>query len=168
MTIASILQYAPPRLRQFFTGGPEMTIASALSATELAVRFRSTLQDSLNFPTGATGKVRGSRIYVRWGIGMMADGFAPAFYGRIDPTETGSRLIGRVSGDRFGQIFLGFWCGAIVLFAIVFVWTIFIPLGCYALLWTAEGLMWFGDTLHPDRTQKITNYLRQTCDQAAR
>ena len=144
-----------------------MMLESALSETELAERFRSTLQSRLNFPTGATGKVRGYRIYVRWGIGMVADGFPPVFHGRIDATETGSRLIGRVSVGRFERMFLGFWCGAIILFAIVFVWTIFIPLGCYALLWAADGMMRFGDTLYPDRGQKIANYLRQICDQTA-
>ena len=167
MTLGSLLKYAPPRLRQFLLGGPEWTFKSALSAIELADRFRSTLQSRLNFPTGPTGSVDDSQVSVRWGIGLMADGAAPVFHGRIEPEGTGSRLTGRVSGDGIARIFTGLSCGAILLFAIVFVWTIFIPLGCYALLWSIEGLFRLGDSLNPDRTQKICNYLRQTCDPKA-
>jgi hypothetical protein len=167
MTLAPILKYAPPRLRQFFVGGPELMFESALSDSELAGRFRETLQSGLAWPTGPTGYVLGSTIHVRWGTGTFSDGFAPVFHGRLDTTVTGSRLIGRVSSGRFAQIFIGFWCGAILLISIVFIWTIFMPLAGYGLLWAANGMMCFGDMLHPDRSQKIIEYLRQTSDPTA-
>lgn len=164
MSPASILKYAPPRLRQFFVGGPELVFESALSSSELAGRFRETLQNGLACPTGPTGYVVGSTIHVRWGTGVFCDASAPVFHGRIDTTATGSHLFGRVSSGRFDQIFIGFWCGAILLFSIVFIWTIIMPLAGYGLLWAANGMMCFGDMLYPDRSQKIAEYLRQTSD----
>ena len=47
-----------------------------------------------------------------------------------------------------------------IVFSVFFVWTIFLPLAGYGLLWVLNGIMAFGDLLLPERRGKILDHLR--------
>lgn len=163
MSSTSLWNYVPPKLRQLFVGGSELTFDSELSSNDLIERFRETLQSGLDLPTGTCGYARGSSIHIRWATGIWSDGFAPVFHGRVTTTPTGSRLVGRISSARSTQIITGLWCGAVLLISIVFIWTIFMPIAGFCLIWFANGVASMGDLVHPDRQEKIVAYINQTC-----
>ncbi|GEP45265.1 hypothetical protein BGE01nite_45560 [Brevifollis gellanilyticus] len=97
-------------------------------------------------------------------MGMFRDSFMPVFHGQVEATPEGSRIRGRMSHHLLVQIFHGFWCGALVLMALFFVWTIVMPLAAYGMLWIANGIMAVGDRAYPGREQKIESYLREVCE----
>ncbi len=47
------------------------------------------------------------------------------------------------------------WCGCIILFSIVMIWTIIIPLGGWGLLWMANGIISLGDHFSSDQRERI-------------
>lgn len=57
------------------------------------------------------------------------------FRGTVIPRGSGCVIIGRMSPDRFTQIFLFVWSFLLVLFGILTIWTIIVPLAAWGMLW---------------------------------
>lgn len=110
----------------------------------------------------ARGSVIGNTVRVRWKCTGLRDDFEPLFRGRVEAADVGSRIVGCMSHNRFIQCFVAVWCGFIVLFSLVMVWTVIIPLGGWGVLWLVNGLLSFGDHFYPGRQERILEHLR-TC-----
>ncbi|WP_395732243.1 hypothetical protein [Prosthecobacter sp.] len=149
-------QKLPPKIGSFFQDGPETIIESRLSPEQLLCCLRDSLNKVVSWNTGASrGSVIGFTLRIRWGSAFVSDSFEPLFRGRIEDAEGGSRIIGCMSHNRFVQAFMAAWCGCIILFSIVMVWTIIIPLGGWGLLWMANGIISLGDRFSSDRRERI-------------
>ncbi len=164
MNISRALSLLPPRLAAFFSRGSELRFHSETSQQELMERFRHGLRSGGWGSHGAAGYVLGDGIHIHWATGMFRDSFAPVFHGRVEAMATGSTITGRMAHNRMVQIFMGIWCGGLILISIIFIWTVFMPLAGYALLWGANGIMAIGDQLHPGRDQRILGFIQSTCD----
>ena len=165
--LSKILSRVPPKVRQFFSRKPVLEFRASCSREELIQRFRSRVKWRGFWGTGASGWVFRDGIHVGWATKLINDSFAPVFHGRIEADGTSSVLKGCMSHSRFAQVFMAIWCGANVLFSVVFVWTILVPLGGYAMLWILNGMMSIGDELHPGRDQKILDTIREACEMPA-
>lgn len=163
MPLSVLWKKFPPRLRQLFTGGPELVFDSRLPPSALIAGFRATFQPRLSFRSGACGWICGLKIHIGWTSGFTSDAFAPVFHGSLAETESGTRISGRIAVSRPTQAFMSVWCGGIILFSIASIWTIIFPLFGLGLLWCAEGMIRLGGTLQPGQQQKILDYISRTC-----
>lgn len=158
------VQWIPPRIRSFFSRRNEICLHSSASAEELLARCRSGVRSVSTRSHGASGYVFNSGIHVCWATGMFRDSFAPVFHGQIESAGGHSILRGYMSHNRFVKVFVGIWCGGVMLISLIFIWTIIMPLAGLGLLWAANGIMAIGDKLYPGREQMILQFLQTTCD----
>lgn len=153
-------QKLPPRIGRFLEDGPETMIESRLPPEQLLCCIRDSLNKVVSWNIGSSrGSVIGFTLRIPWGSAFVNDSFEPLFRGRIEEAEGGSRIIGCMSHNRFVQVFMAAWCGCIILFSIVMIWTIIIPLGGWGLLWMANGIISVGDHFSSDRRERILENL---------
>ena len=158
----------PPRLRSLLVGGEEISIESSLERTVLLDKIRQSMDGLLEFSERASGYTLGSTIRVGWRSSWFRrDAFEPVFYGHVQSSGSGSVIVGRISGSYFTRVFMWIWTGGIVLFSLVFIWTIIFPLAGWALLWVAEGIMALSDSSHPSRENRIVEHLRTVSQSGA-
>lgn len=156
-------QRVPPRIRSLFEDGPETVILSRLPPEQLL----HCIQDSLDKtfapgPGSARGSVIGSTIRIHWAVPWVRDGFEPLFRGKVEAADGGSQIIGCMSHNRFVQAFVAVWCGAVILFSVVLIWTIIMPLAGWGMLWLLSAMLSIGDHFAPDRRERILEHL-STC-----
>ena len=157
----SLWRLLPPKVCQFFEDGPETVILSRMPPEDLLYRIYASFGETFSMSSGsAQGSVIGSTIRVRWQCPNLRDAFEPLFRGRVEAAEGGSRIVGYMSHNRFVQGFMAFWCGAILLFSLLTVWTVIMPLSGWGLLWLANGLFSYGDHFYPGRRECIMEHLR--------
>lgn len=162
MPLSSFTSLFPPQLRRFLVGGEEIKIESALESSVLLDRVRKSMDGLLDLADGASGYTTGSFIHVGWSSSWFRrDGFAPMFHGQVQSLGTGSVISGKFSGGYVGRAFLWLWTGGIVLFSLLFIWTLIFPLAGWAMLWMAEGMICMGETSPQDREQSILQHLKK-------
>jgi hypothetical protein len=66
-------------------------------------------------------KVRGGRFRLfAQGPQYVQNSFVPLFYGRVEATTEGARIVGRFRMHLFVRVFMGVWFGGLTIMAIVF------------------------------------------------
>lgn len=138
-----------------------MVIESSLSSEELEQRIRVSLVRRQPFipAVGLCGRASNACIHVTWATGWFSDSFAPVFRGRIEGTACASRIVGHMTHHPIAQVFFDIWCAGLIFVAVLGVWTVIMPLGCWGLLWMANGMLAVGDQLYPNRRVDILNCL---------
>ncbi len=153
-------QKVPPKVRNFFEDEAETIIVSRLPPEQLVYCIRESLNTIVSLNLGsARGSVIGSTLRIRWGSVVVSDSFEPLFRGRIEEAEGGSRIVGCMSHNRFVQVFMAVWCGFILVFSVLMVWTIIFPLAGWGLLWLVNGIMGIGDYFCHGRREHILEHL---------
>lgn len=166
MNVPHFRKFFPPRIVDLFVAKPEREFHSEAAPRELIEKFRQTVATQSGWRHGVIGRVAGETLHIGWATGAFRDSFAPVFYGGVVAGGAGSTIRGRISVNRIVLAFTAVWCGAIVLFSLVLVWTIIAPLIGYGFLWAANGIIGLGDRMHPGREGRILDYIQETCDSA--
>lgn len=137
---------------------------SCLSSSELASAINKSLNSKRTlFSSGPVGGVAGSTVHVRCASGAYHNGLAPVFHGHITETVTGSFVTGRISASRHAQFLVAAWSLFIIIFSLLFVWTIIFPLFGCLLLFLGYGVICLGDRLRPDDENNIRIFFNKIC-----
>lgn len=129
------------KLRFIFLGGEEHVFDSALAPEDFKQQIRESRVFWLDGTAGPTGHILGSSVNLTWSNGSMRRGAITTFRGHIEATPTGSRLRGRFSASRICQAYCAVWFGGVLLFFLVFIWTLLFPLFGFGLMWVGAHLI---------------------------
>ncbi len=149
------------RLKHFFLAHDELQFESASSPEVLKARLCSASCSRFSLTAGAQVRIWGDEVHIGWSQGLFYRNAGTKFHGIIESTPSGSRIRGRISAGDIVRAFMAFWFGAVALFSLLFIWTVFIPAGGMALIWFGSHLLDDSET----ETQ-LTGWLASVCSDA--